>query len=373
MGAGGARVVRFIDPNGNHCTAVFAGPGSANLTFNGPNLSQATSHGVSTLGGTPLSASLSTTGTTSATSLSIVGGGGNGFIHLTGITTDANIGVLGTARVSVTGDVTVAGTIRSLSLGSITGGTLTITGTTGTATLNLGTTADLSVNSSEAIQSLSATSFGPSSSDVSEPAITAPSIARLAVRTNLGTDITTTGNVGPVTAGTITTGNWSIGGSIASVSAASITDLMLTAGDLRTIISRGAISDSHVVSTGNVSLISAVSMSGSQFSAGVTTPGNDNIPSGFSTAATITSVSVGRGGFSNSVIAAQTLNHVALGAFSSSNDGTRFGVAASKIALLTATIDGKRLTLSRVTTAQQVTDALTKASITPIDLVIQIE
>jgi peptidyl-prolyl cis-trans isomerase A (cyclophilin A) len=370
LGAGGARLVRFIDPNGTHATAVLAGPGTATLTFTGPGLSQSTSRGISTLGGTPLSMSVSTTGTTAATSLSMTGTGGNGLITLTGITTDANVGAIG-GRLSLTGDLTAAGTIRSLTLANVSGGTITISGTAGATVLNLGTSTGESVTSSEPIQSLQATSFDPAAGggDVS---ISAPSITRLAVTKDLQADVTTTGNLGAVTAGSISTSNWAVGGSLASISAGAIDGLSLTAGAIRTVVSRGAITNSQVDSTGNVALISAVSLSASEFIAGVPTPGAGNIPAGFAVPATITAVIVGRGGFSNTVIAAQTVTRVVLGPIASGNGGNLFGVAASKIGLLTATIDKKPLTLRNVTTAQQVTDALTKAGITPNDLQIQI-
>ena len=56
---------------------------------------------------------------------------------------------------------------------------------------------------------------------------------------------------------------------------------------------------------------------------------------------------IGKGGFSNSVIDAETLSRVSLGTLSSSNGGVPFGLASSDIVSLTATIDGKRVTISR--------------------------
>jgi hypothetical protein len=61
-----------------------------------------------------------------------------------------------------------------------------------------------------------------------------------------------------------------------------------------------------------------------------------------------------------------------LSAVTSTNDGIPFGFAASQILSLLATVDGKKLSLKNVTTADQIAAAFASAGITPNDLVVQI-
>jgi hypothetical protein len=81
---------------------------------------------------------------------------------------------------------------------------------------------------------------------------------------------------------------------------------------------------------------------------------------------------IGKKGFSNSVIDAQTLGRVSLGAVSSSNGGTPFGLASSDIVLLVATIMASGSLYPTRPPPEAVTAALAKVNVRLVDLVIRI-
>jgi cyclophilin family peptidyl-prolyl cis-trans isomerase len=370
FGTSGARQIRFVDPNRTHAMAFLTGPGSAMLTLAGSGLTQSTSRGILTVSGTPESVSISTTGTSAATTLTLQGQAGAASIAIAGITTDGDLRAIAGTRVSLSGDLVVAGSIRSLTLASASSGTITIGGAGGAVALAIGAATGEAVISSEPIQSIRATAWQPGA--FSSPAtITAPSVGSISVTKDFQANISA-GSIATVSAGSISSGTWTISGSVGGIVAGSITGLNVSAAGIQRIVSRGAVTNLLAISTGNIALVSAASFSGSEITAGGATPGANGFPTGFATPAVIGTVSVGRGGFSNSILAAPTFNRLNLGAIPSNNSGTPFGVVARKIASLAATVDGKRLVLSNVTTAQKVTDALTKFNIVPNDLLIQI-
>jgi cyclophilin family peptidyl-prolyl cis-trans isomerase len=370
LGTSGARQVRFVDPNGTPATVFLTGPGSAMLTLAGSGLTQSTSRGILTVSGTPQSVTISTTGTSAATTLTLQGQPGAKSIEIAGITTDGDLRAIAGTRVSLSGDLLVAGSIRSLTLASASSGTITIDGASGAVALAIGAATGEAVTSSEPIQSIRATSCEPGAFS-SAATITAPSVGSIIVTKDFQANISA-GSIGTVSAGSISPGTWTIVGSVAGIVAGSITGLNVSAAGIQRIVSRGAVTNLLALSTGNIALVSAASFSGSEITAGGATPGTNGFPSGFTTAAVIGTVTVGRGGFSNSILAAPKFNRLNLGAIPSSNNGTPFGVVASKIGSLAAAVDGKHLVMSNVTTAQKVTDTLTRFNIVPNDLLIQI-
>ena len=320
IGKGAARVIHFTDPNGVAGTATLIGPGNATLTFTGAGVTTATSKThVETVTGTPQSISIATTGTTAASVLSITGG-----VSIAGISTDASIGSISASRVSLSGGLSVAGNAGAINLTAASGGT-----------------------------------------------ISATKINRIFVKQGMDANVSAT-TVGSVSAGSITGSAWTIAQRLTSVSAGSITALNLSAGSVGAIIDRGAATNDTINSSGNIGLVSALSLTGARIYAGGPTLDAGGIPTAFGTDQTISAVVVGKGGFSNSIIGGGTLSRVSLGAVTSANGGTPFGVAAHKILSLAALVDGKRLTLARAASEAQVTAALTKAGITANDLAIRI-
>lgn len=372
LGSGGAKQIHFTDADGTRTTLALTGPGNANITFNGTVLSNPiTKAGVQTVTGTDLSiAGISLTGTTAASTLNVTGVGGDGLVEIGSITSDGDLRTINATRGALSGDLTIAGTVSRIALDSATGGTITISGTGGSATLAISTATGEAVASSEAIAAVQATSWVAASGGASAQ-FSAPSISRLNVTRELNADLAT-GNVGNVTAGSITASTWNLSGALTTLSTGSITGLDLTAAAIDRITDRGAATNDTVSSSGNITAIAALSLSGTRIDAGDPTLDADGLPTGFPTSASIRTVTVGRGGFSNSAIGAASFGTVTLGPISSSNGGTPFGIGAHQITLLTATVDGKRLTLRNTASESDVTAAEIKAGITPNDLVIRI-
>lgn len=366
-GKGQTHVVRFTGPNGAPATATLTGPGTATLVLNGSNvLIPPSKGGVVTVSGTPTSVTVATTGTTLASRLNVTGAA-----TVASISPDGDLGTLNASKVSLDGSLTVPGSIARIALGSVAGGTITVGGASPSLTLSVGSASSEAVNSSEPIASLVAGSWTTVSELGSPSTISAPSITRLSVSKTLNAHISVTA-LGQANVGAITTSTWSVSGAVGGITAGSITGLNLSAGSVGRITDRGDATGVVVNSAGNIAAVSALGLSGSRFYAGGTTNDASGLPTAFPTAASINSVTVGRHGFSNSVIGAATLGRLSLGAIASLNGGTPFGVAAHTIAALTATVDGKRFSVARVSSADQVTAALTKAGITANDLVIRI-
>lgn len=360
VGKGQARIIRFTDPNGVAGTATLAGPGTATLSFTGGGITTSTKAGVETVSGTPQAVSITTTGTSAATVLSITGA-----VVIARVSTDGNIGSILASRATLTGGLSDTGTAGTINFAAANSGTITISGTGRSTVLRITSSNGESINDTGAIGSINTgswTSGGP---------ISASAINRIAATHEFNAGIVAAA-VGLVTAGSITPSAWSISGKVAGISAGSITGLNLSAGVIGPITDRGAAQSDEFTSSGSIGAVYALSMSGTQIEAAAGSPDPSGLATAFSTNATIASVVIGNGGFSNSLIEGQTLRHVSLGALSSANGGTPFGVVSGDIALLTATIDGKRVSLTRATSAAAVTAALSKAGITPVDLVIRI-
>jgi hypothetical protein len=83
-------------------------------------------------------------------------------------------------------------------------------------------------------------------------------------------------------------------------------------------------------------------------------------------------VRVGRGGFSDSAIAAAALGNVNLGTINIGAGSFPYAIAAHQVSLLTATINGKQLILRRPASQSDVTAALGKIGITSSNLGINV-
>jgi cyclophilin family peptidyl-prolyl cis-trans isomerase len=374
IGTGGAKLIRYTEGDHTAVTASLTGPGSATFQFGGSNVTQTLSRTkVLTVSGANVQvSSIALSGTTAASTLTITGAGGSRTVNIGAITSASDLRAINAPQAAVSGSMTFSGALGRLALGTASGGTITVSGTTGTLALQLaGAATGESINSTEAIASILAKSWTGASGATGLGTITAPSVSRINIRGEFDATITA-GSLGPVTAGSIAAGAWGVTGSSSSVIAGSITGLVLHAASVGRVNSRGTISHSLINSSGNVTAVNALGLTGSEINAGTPTVDASGIATGFTTAAGIGSVTLGRSGFSNSLILASTLGRLTLGAIPSQNGGNPFGVAGHTIQSLTATVDGKRLALFRVTTQAQVAAALTKAGITSNNLVIRV-
>jgi len=266
------KLVRFTDADGTVSQLSVNGPGVATLSLTGSGLTQSTKHGITTVTGAAQGVSISTAGTTGASTLNITGHGGNGVVNVAGLTTDGSLRAINGPNTALTGTDTINGSIGALTLDSLIGGTFSASG-----------------------------------------------IGRLVVR--------------------------------------------------------GAIDSSTIRVSGNIASITAGSITNSKIYAGVgTLPAGQNLPaslSDFAAAAAISSVKVGRGGFANADIAAQTLGNLSLGTIQTSNSGAALGVAGHSLRSLTGVAAGKHLRLQRIATQADVTSQLTKEGVALQDMVIR--
>ena len=240
---------------------------------------------------------------------------------MAGITTDAPLGSISGAGVSLTGPLTAAGVVGKIDLASVDGGSLTLGGTAarGTTAITVGGLSNATLTASVPVAS-----------------------------------ITVKGNV-------------------------SQSGLTFTAPgvlDLGKLTVTGSLLSSQVVATGSIGSVTAASSTGSTIDAGLTLAGGAALPT---TAAEFTAPSA-----VNSVtfktdagtdIAASTLGKLNLGALTVSNGGTHFGVAAHTLASLTARPStGGRINLRRVTSAATLSTQLAKnkVNLTGTDLTIGI-
>ena len=271
VGKGAAtKLLRFTETGGAVAQISLNGPGIASVSLNGSGLSQSTKHGVTTISGAAQGITITTTGTTGASTLTITG---HGAVSVGGLATDGSLRAIDGTSTALSGNDTINGAIGSLALASLSG------------------------------SSLSASSIG-----------------RLVVR--------------------------------------------------------GAIDSSTIRVSGNIASISAGSITNSKIYAGVgTLAAGQNLPatlSNFAAAATITAVKIGRGGFANSDVAAETLGNLSLGTIQTSNNGTTFGVAGHSLRSVTGVAGGKHLHLQKIATEADVTSQSTKEGVTFQDLVVDI-
>jgi peptidyl-prolyl cis-trans isomerase A (cyclophilin A) len=362
LGAGAAKLVRFTDPDGTTSQISFAGAGTATVSFSGTNLMPTTKGNVITLSGTPQGVFIATTGTNAGSSLTITGKGGNGTVDIAGMTTDGSLRALIGNNTALTGNMNAAGSIGSLSLATLGGGSITLGAGQG-ANIKIGTVNNASIFSAAPISSLTAGSWA------SGGTINAPSIGKVTVKgAFLGT--VASSSIKSFAAGSITGGSWNITGAVSSVVTHAIAGLTASLGSLGKLTALGAVSSSIFRSSGNIGAVSTGGISNSSFFAGVGSASLPSAPTDFSAAASIGSVSV-KGSFVNGNIAAQSLGKLALGAIQSANAGIPFGVAAFEIKQLQARVDGTALKLANVTTDAQVAAAFTAQKVTPGDLAIR--
>jgi len=324
LGAGGAKQIRFTDADGTSTIVSLNGPGTATLNMDGSVAGQTLSRSkILTVSGTSLQlASIAATGTTAATTITLAGHGGNGVVELGGISTDGALKALSARTTALSGANTINGGVGAVSLLSATGATM--------ATQGIG---HMTVKGafSDSLSAASITSF---------------------------------------TAGSITGGTWNVTGNAASVTAGSITNWTANFGTLGKLTSKGAITNSTIHSAGNVGNVAASSLSGSTLFAGVAGSSLPAALTDFSAAASIANLRVKTFGSSN--VAAQTLGRLTLGAVTTANGGTSFGVAGHTIQALTASSGGKTLRLKNVASQADVDSAITASGLVPGDFLVRI-
>jgi subtilisin family serine protease len=361
----------YDDADGHRVTIALTGPGSGVVDV------------IGTAAERDEQVTVTTTGTTAASRLSIASTGGG--TALAGLAVTGSLASLSASTTTLAGDLTVTGTIGSITLAGATGAdTLSVQGRLAVGTLRLGAVSDLTVDVAEPLAELSATSWANLSGDdvVTAPAIRLLSVAGafaagLSVGSGTGTPLDAVriggavaagawqvkGSVGTATVGSTAVG-WSadVTGSIGSLTvngtaAGSITaatvramrvrtdlsdaTLALTAAgatDLGSLAVGGTIDDSTITTVGSVGTVRAAGMLGSSLLAGVS-PAVTGLPSAAADytadddvlSFTVTGLPGGATSFAGSDVAAARIGAVSLRRVDTANGGVPFGFAADAL------------------------------------------
>ncbi len=285
--AAGQRMT-YTDGLGQRVTLALRGAGSAQVVFAGGATNDANAQAIVL------------TGTSAASALTVTVAHG-GQTTVDAVQVNGSLGTFSAKGLNVTGGTfVVTGSASAVSLGFLSASALTIGGSAGSVALAFNRVVDSSVTSAIPIRSLTAGAYV--NSDGVPDYITAPA-------------------VGPVHV------HGAFGGTIRSASVAAL--------DVT-----GAIQGGGIESTGTIGSVTAASVSGASFMAGVTAAAGLPGAAAFTNAAgDIGRVTV-KAGFSDTVIAAASVGRVTLGSVQTTAGGTPFGVSGKVIAGVHATAAG---------------------------------
>jgi hypothetical protein len=420
---GAAHTLVFTDAVGGVET-VTLNKGTADIFFTGTG-SLTTTGSKATVTGAGLDlGSITLTGTTKASALSIRGSVKTP-ATLGGITDTAPLGTISAASVNLSGPVALGG-LGSLVIGSINQAALNLDATVNAGilippkvTLTAGAITDTNLTSSVPITSMRITSW--TNSDPSQQ-IVVPSMGTLTVAGGFDTNLLLTntnakvvslnsakitgaldgtlnasgGAINSLTAGSVastwtpalgsiktftikaggltsaltasTVGSLIIGGDLTSNITASSVKLLkvngaitgstiVISGTAGQIIAAGAITNANIAAGGNLQTVSAGSITGSNVSAGVPSPlaGSDytiigpfNLPGVSAADLGISTIgSVRAGSFGSSLILADKIGSASLGAVTTANNGSTFGIGATSLGSLTGSFASVPLHVTR--------------------------
>ena len=290
----------YTGADGRPVRVSLAGPGTAEVTVLGDGVARVTA-----------------TGTTAASSLSILGNSA-----VVGLTVDGPLKTLAGKGVNLVGDASIAGAPRTIQLGSVSGGRTLNLGAGQPVSITLGSVSDLSIVSAAPIKSLKAAQW--TDIDTTRDAVRAPSVTAVSTKGDFAADILAD-NLGKLTVG-------------------------------------GALTGSNVRTTGAIGTVTAGTMRNNQIFAGVRN-GLNTLPDGtddFTAAMPIKSVTVkgrGAGAFSDTLVAASQVGKLSLNAVAPDNGGTTHGVCADQVRSAAATTTAGKLKLRALADpASSVTD-----------------
>ncbi len=388
FGDGSNKVVSFTDADGTLASVSLRG-GTGTIDF-GQEVFYTTSKGRVTVTGTNVSLADVTIANAVGAKFSISARGGNGSVDLGNLTATGVVSAISAATTNLTGTMIVNGDIARITLGSITNGNIALTGAGLLPKIVVvGAISDSDIAAVGTLASLSAGSWTDSNGSNSQ--LSAAAVLKFAVKGEMAADVTLSGSgvvLGKASVTNVSGGNWFVndsagsiktavtapgwtaffGGSIGkfagvlvsgnltarsigSIKAVSISganfNLNKTFDGLVALgkLSAASITNSTVRSTDLIGSISANAIDGSFFSAGINF-GDNSIDEVTDFVSNATIAAVKCRAFNNSGVIAQTLGKIALGV---TNDAAQaldfFGVAADKIASLSAVVIDKRLAL----------------------------
>ncbi|HEX8911314.1 MAG TPA: peptidylprolyl isomerase, partial [Humisphaera sp.] len=304
VGSGGVGAsVPFTEADGGKGTVSLAKGGSAFVRFAGDNLAVSTGKKPAVTGGVTGIAGIAAIDTTTNSTLAVATKGGDGAVDVGTITTDGPLKALTLKSARVSGaSVTVGGTVRSVTLGTVSGSTLTFGGAPedGIAmALSVGSVSNTNLTSGVPIKSIKATEWLATNTPGT---ITAPAVTSVASKGAFQESLATSGPIKSIKAGGAQKGNVTAT-ALGSLSAASLDGgtFTITGGgkSVGKISTKGTITGTTILSAGDVGSITAREVASGRFYAGVTLTDDQEIPpflptdlAQFSTPARIGSVKV---------------------------------------------------------------------------------
>ena len=196
LGTGGAKQLRFTDADGTVATIALK-TGSATVHFDGTNITTTTVKGIETVAGTNVVVrSITATGTTASSTLSIKTKGGDNLITVGGISTDGSFKAIIAKTSELTGNLSVAGTLGKLQLASASGGAITIGSGAKNFSLQLNSASNETLTAAGTISSIKA--WGWDGSTITTPqlkAITLLHDASLSINAGVAGNITVKGSL----------------------------------------------------------------------------------------------------------------------------------------------------------------------------------
>ncbi|HEY1686274.1 MAG TPA: RHS repeat-associated core domain-containing protein [Tepidisphaeraceae bacterium] len=374
---GGKTKATYTDSSG-HVVTLTLSSGSGTLSF------------LSNGNADPIS--LDITGTTAKSALTIKVSGGTATLGT--VTINGSLKSFNAPDANFTDTFTITGTLGSLTLGdeTLTKSAIDIEGANVPTTIKLGTVHDLSLTDASAIKSLSALAWtaGPFNAD----AITAPSIGTLTVKGNFdpainltaagldlksekitgnitGGSLTAAGSVGIISANSIaSTWTSTVTGSVTTIQTKGDFDGQLTAASLGTGKISGnlagatlsftgssegyalhafsvakSVTNSVISTVSNVDVFTVGGMSNSKLLIGVaagTTALPTNASAFTASAALARFTSKGSSAFSNTIIAAATIDQAKLANVTTNNNGTAFGLSTKSLQAFTLSQSGAK-------------------------------
>jgi hypothetical protein len=404
---------RYVMANHTTATISLTGPGTGTIHLGGDNLAQVGDHA---RGANQEIESITLTGTTAATQLTINGVSakrGTVFADVGHITSDGSLGSLRVRRLFLDGDVNLAGGIKTLNVDGARSSTMSFGQSIGAINLSMGTIIDENLSTPAPFSQVRGGNWF--SSDSVPETFKAAYLGRVLTTGHFDVGVQLTGDGAPARMiGSLSVrgevgGTWNIPGASAPLliggstfdwnatfgSLASINDFGTLAGsltvpsissirvhgtmqnellnltgaggtDLGNLQVFGIIKDSTINAAGNLGRIRAEALQGSLVYAGVgTLPFGETLPnlaSDLSMAATIQSITlVPRAkvvGFLGSDIAASSVGNLSLATTQIANNGIPFGIAATSIGRVTM----RDLTTHHFIAINNVHDAATLAT-----------
>jgi hypothetical protein len=329
LGAGGVSSIAYKDVSGSPVTISLSGPGSSVVDLAGANLSTG-GQGDQIVGGPAALTSITATGTTTASTLSITPRGKNALVNVGSISTDGSFRAVVAPKANFVGNLSVPGTVGAIAFDNVSDGAITLGAGGLPVNLSLGNVTDETLNSAQPIANLTAGQWISTAPGLSQ--ITAPSLGQTRINSQFSADVTTSAPVGVGTffARDIAGGTWNLAGGSANIihTFRGGAQFSITAGSIGSLFVLNSLINSTITTTGGIGSITAGTLVNSTITVGSPTASQATLGS-----VTLRSY-VGIPSFANSTINAQRIGRLSLGVIGFSNNGVREGISAGSIALL---------------------------------------